>query len=183
MENTIADAGKSFVVLDMDQERTLRWNFRAMQRFEERAKAILKRHDAWQVGKPLHTGYILANYGKIADIMEAALGAACGISALDGKKGEPSEASVAIQGYLDKGGNIDALQRELYRSYLVVNDPSMIGEFEASIEREEETKRINREKANAKIEIARLELADSQAKIARFQNPSGNGPAASPTQS
>lgn len=181
MDGKNADAGKSFVVLDMDQERIFRWDFKAMQKFEERAKGILKRHDAWQPGKPLHTGYILANFGKIADIMEAALGAACGISAMDGKKGEPSEAAAAIQGFLDKGGSLDTLQKELYRSYLVVNDPSMIGEYEASIAREEEAKRINRAKADAKLEIARLELADSESKIARFKNPSGSTSPASPS--
>jgi len=177
------DAGKSFVVLDMDTERILRWDFKAMQKFEQRAKEILKRHDAWQPGKPLNTGYILANYGRLADIMEAALGAACGISAMDGKKGEPSEAAVAIQAYLDRGGNLEMLQRELYRSYLVVNDPSMIGDFEVRLKREKEARRIAIEKADAKIEIARLELADSQAKIARLKNPSGSTPATSPTQS
>ncbi len=181
MDEMNTDAGKSFVVLDMDQERTLRWDFKSMQKFEERAKAILKRHDAWQPGRPLHTGFILANYGKIADIMEAALGAACGISAMDGKKGEPSEAAVAIQAYMDRGGELETLQRELYHGYLVVNDPSSIGAWEASVTREREARQVEREKADAKLEIARLELAESQKKIENLQKLSGSTPAASPT--
>jgi hypothetical protein len=176
-----ADAGKSFVVLDMDQERTLRWDFRNMQKFEERAKGILKRHDAWQVGRPLHTGYILANFGKIADIIEAALAAAAGISGMEGKKGEPSEAAVAIQAYLDKGGSLETLQRELYRSYLITNDPSSIGAWLESVEREKDSRQVEQAKAEAKLEIAQLELAESQKKIENLKKLSGNTQAASPT--
>lgn len=181
MDEMNTESGRSFVVLDMDQARTLRWDFRSMQKFEERAKGILKRHDAWQVGKPLHTGYILANFGKIADIMEAALAAAAGISGVEGKKGEPSEATVAIQAYLDKGGDLDTLQKELYHSYLVVNDPSSIGAWKESVEREKNARQIEQEKAEAKLEIARLELAESRKKIENLQKLSGNTPAASPT--
>lgn len=168
------DNGKSFVVLEMDQERTLRWDFRNMQRFEARAKDILKRLDAWQPGKPLHTGHVLANFGKIADIMEAALAAAVGISGMDGKKGEPSEASVAIQGYLDRGGDLETLQQELYHSYLVVNDPSSIGAWKASVDREQEARAVHLAKEDAKLEIARLELADSQKKIENLKKLSGS---------
>ncbi len=168
------DAGKSFITLDMDVERTLRWDFRSMQKFESRAKEILKRHEIFKPGMPLHAGFVLANYIKIADILEAAVAAACGISGIDGKKGEPSEAAVAIQGYLDRGGDLETLQREVYHSYLVVNDPSSIGEWKENIAREEEIKRINKEKAEAMVEIARLELAEDQAKIKTLRKLSGN---------
>lgn len=175
------DTGKSFITLDMDVTRELRWDFRNMQRFESRAKDILKRHEIFKPGLPLHTGFVLANFLKIADILEAAVAAATGISGLDGKKGEPSEAAEVIQAYLDKGGNLETLQREVYHSYLVVNDPSSIGEWTANVTREEETKRINQEKAGARMEIARLELSDDQKKVETLKKLSGSTPAESPT--
>lgn len=175
------DNGKSFITLDMDETRELRWNFRNMQRFESRAKDILKRHEIFKPGLPLHTGYVLANFIKIADITEAAVAAATGISGMDGKKGEPSEAAEAIQAYLIKGGNLEALQREVYHSFLVVNDPSSIVEWNENLAREEGTKTINKEKAKARMEIARLELADDQKKIETLKKLSGNQPVESAT--
>jgi len=177
------DTGKSFIILDMDEERTLRWNFRNMQRFESRAKDILKRHEIFKPGLPLHAGFVLANFLKIADILEAAVAAAIGVSGIEGKKGEPSEAAEAIQAYIDKGGNLETLQREVYHSYLVVNDPSSIVEWEENIAREEETKQINRDKMEARLEIARLELADDQKKIETLKKLSGNVPPESATSS
>jgi hypothetical protein len=177
---TNEDTGKSFVALDMDETRELRWNFRNMQKFETRAKDLIKRLDLKNDrGQPIYnmainTGFVLANFIKIADILEAAVAAATGISGLEGKKGEPSEASVAIQGYLDRAGDLETLQREIYRSYLVVNDPSYIGEWQENIVREAETKKINREKGEARIEIARMELADDLKKIETLKKISGN---------
>lgn len=173
------DTGKSFITLDMDETRELRWDFRALQKFENRAKDILKRHEIFRPGVPIFAGFILSNYIKVADILEAAVAAACGIDGL-GKKEEPSEAALAIQGYLDRGGNLETLQREVYHSYLVVNDPSSISEWRANLVREEEAKRINTEKIEAKLEIARLELAEDQKKIAKL---SGSEPPESLTSS
>ena len=175
------DNGKSFITLDMDEIRELRWNFRNMQRFESRAEDVLKRHEVFKPGLPIHTGYVLANFLKIADILEAAVAAATGISGMEGKKGEPSEASVAIQGYLDLGGDLETLQREVYHSYLVVNDPSSVGEWKANVAREEETRQINKEKAEARMAVARLELADDQKKIDELKKLSGSAPAGSAT--
>lgn len=172
---THEDAGKSFITLCMDEERTLRWDFRSLQKFESRAKDILKRHEIFKPGMGIHAGFVLGNYLKIADVLEAAVAAACGIDGL-GKKDEPSEAAVAIQGYLDRGGSLESLTREVYHSYLVVNDPSSIAVWQENIAREEETIRINKEKAEAKLEVARLELADDLKKIATFQKLSGSEP-------
>jgi hypothetical protein len=180
---TQEDTGKSFITLDMDQTRELRWDFRSMQRFESRAKDILKRHEVFKPGLPIHASFIIANYLKIADILEAAVAAACGISGLEGKKGESSEAVQAIQGYLDKGGDLETLQREVYHSYLVVNDPSSIGEWKQNVAREEETRQINKEKIEARMEIARLELASDQKKIDTLRKLSGSAPTESPTSS
>lgn len=55
-------------------------------------------------------------------------------------------------------------------------DPSSLENWEADIRMEEETRRINREKANAKLEIARLELADDLAKIERLKKLAENQP-------
>jgi hypothetical protein len=177
------DAGKSFITLDMDEPRELRWNFRNLQRFEGRAKDILKRHEVFRPGMPIHTGYILSNYIKIADILEAAVGVATGLSALENKKGEPSEAAQAIQGYLEKGGSIERLQREVYHSYLMVNDPSLIGEWQENLVREDETRHVNKEKKDAQLEIAKLELADDLKKIENLKKASGSGLQESATSS
>jgi hypothetical protein len=169
------DAGKSFITLDMDETRELRWNFRALQKFESRAKDILKRHEIFKPGMAVHAGYILSNFLKISDVLEAAVAAACDIDGI-GKKDGPSEASQAIQGYLDRGGDLETLAREIYHSYLVVNDPSMVAVWQENIAREEETARINKEKADAKLEVSRLELADDQKKIETFRKLSGSEP-------
>ena len=69
-------------------DKSMVWTFGAMKRFERDAKNVLRRLDI----KPqyTHTGYLLANYGRIADIREIAVAASTGLSAQDGKKGEPS---------------------------------------------------------------------------------------------
>ena len=161
---TNEDAGKSFITLDMDETRELRWNFRALQKFEGRAKDILKRHEIFKPGMHIHAGYVLSNFLRIADILEAAVAAACNIDGV-GKKDGPSEAANAIQGYLDRGGSLESLQREVYHSYLVVNDPSLVPVWRENIAREEEIARINKEKAEAQLEVARLELAEDKKKI------------------
>jgi hypothetical protein len=181
------DAGKSFITLDMDESRELRWNFRNMQKFESRAKDILKRHEVKNErgqlisSMAINTGFVLANFMKIADIMEAAVASAIGVSGLEGKKGEPSEAVVAIQGYLDRGGDLETLQKEIYHSYLLVNDPSSVEEWQGNVAREAEIKRINKEKAAAQVEIARMELANDQKKIETLRKASGSTPTDLPT--
>ncbi len=158
-------------ILDMDESRELKWNFGAIKNFEKRGREILKRLDLKNergqpiATTPMHAGFILANFLRISDILEAAVGAATGLSGLEGKKGEPSEASAAIDGYLQRGGSIETLQNEIYRAYLVSADPSSISEWEANRERETEIKRINKEKQEAKMELARQELAADQAKL------------------
>ena len=176
------------IILDMDRERELRWTFGAIKTFEKRSKEILKRLDirnekGQQIAtQPMHAGFILSQFLRISDILEAAVGAACGISALEGKD-KPSEAAEAIDGYLSHGGSLEELQRNLYRAYLVANDPSSLSEWEGNLLREAEIRQINREKQEAKMEVARLELADDKAKIERLKGISGATPTTSPTQS
>ena len=169
------DAGKSFITLDMDETRELRWNFRALQKFESRAKDILKMQEVFKPGMAIHAGYVLSNFLKISDVLEAAVAAACDIDGI-GKKDGPSEAAVAIQGYLDRGGSLESLQQKIYHSYLVVNDPSLVAVWLENMAREAEINRINKEKAEAKLEVARLELADDRKKIQNLQKISGNKP-------
>lgn len=169
------------VILDMDESRELKWTFGAIKNFEKRGREILKRLDLKNergqaiATAPMHAGFILSNFLRISDILEAAVAAATGLSGLEGKKGEPSEASVAIDGYLQRGGNIETLQNEIYRAYLVSADPSSILEWEANRARETEIKRINAEKQEAKMMLARAELAADQAKLLKI---SGSAPTA-----
>lgn len=176
-------------ILDMDESRELRWTFGAIKTFEKRSREILKRMDIKDekgravANVPTHAGFLLANFLRISDILEAAVGAACNIGALEGKKGEPSEASVAIDGYLSHGGSLEELQQAIYRAYLVANDPSSLSEWEDNLLREQEVKRINREKQEAKMAVARLELAEDQARIEKLKAISGAAPTSSPTSS
>lgn len=160
MEYELSLGGKSMV-----------WTFGAMKRFERDSKNVLKRMDI----RPLHvhTGHILANFGRIAEVLEIAVAASTGLSAQDGKKGEPSEASQAIDKYLDEGGSLEELQRAIYMAFLEKNDPSLIQPWLAEITRNEEVQRLNREKEEAKVEIARLELEDDQRKLEDLKKASG----------
>lgn len=169
------------VILDMDESRELKWTFGAIKNFEKRGREILKRLDLKNergqaiATAPMHAGFILSNFLRISDILEAAVSAATGLSGLGGKNDAPSEASVAIDGYLQRGGNIETLQNEIYRAYLVSADPSSILEWEANRARETEIKRINAEKQEAKMMLARAELAADQAKLLKI---SGSAPTA-----
>ncbi len=105
--------------------------------------------------------------------MEAAIGAAAGLSALEGKNGAPSEAAKAIDAYLENGGSLDDLQRALFESYQQSNDPSSIAEWKAAIMREEEIRRINQEKKAIQLEIAQEELKRDQARLQELTNSGG----------
>jgi hypothetical protein len=163
----------------MDIERELKWTFAAIKNFEKRGREILKRMDIKNdrgqpiASSPMHAGFILANYMKISDILEAAVAASGSISGLEGKD-KPSEASLAIEGYIERGGSINDLEIALYRAWTGYEGPSAMAEYEASLTREAEIKRINLEKQIAKIVIARMELQDDQKKIERLQKISGN---------
>lgn len=176
------------IILDMDETRELKWTFGAIKTFEKRAREILKRLDVRdEKGRavaniPMHAGFILANFLRISDIMEAAVGATTGLSALEGKDSQ-SEAALAIDAYLDRGGSLEDLQRQIYQAYLVANDPSSLSDWKESLSREEEIRRINREKQETKVEIARIELVEDQEKITRLKKPSGSQPTGSPTSS
>ena len=155
-----------------------RWTFAAIKSFEKRGREILKRMDIRNdkgillATAPMHAGMILSSFLRISDILEAAVGAATGLSAIEGKKGEESEASALIGEYLSSGGDLETLQRDIYRAYLVAADPSGISGWEAAVKREAEIAQVNRQKAEARLEVARLELAEDKAKIARMS--SGN---------
>jgi hypothetical protein len=163
----------------MDIERELKWTFAAIKNFEKRGREILKRMDIKNdrgqpiATSPMHAGFILANFMKISDILEAAVAASAGISGLDGKD-KPSEAHQAIEGYIERGGgSINDLEIALYRAWTGYEGPSAMAEYEASLTREAEIKRINQEKAEAKMEVARMELADDLKKIERLKKVSG----------
>ena len=176
------------IILDMDETRELKWTFGAIKTFEKRAREILKRLDVRdEKGRavaniPMHAGFILANFLRISDIMEAAVGATTGLSTLESMN-LPSDAARAIDAYLNHGGSLEDLQRQIYQAYLVANDPSSLSDWKENLVRAEEIRRINREKEEAKVEIARIELAEDQEKIASLKNPSGSQPTGSPTSS
>lgn len=175
------------IILDMDETRELKWTFGAIKNFEKRGREILKRMDLKTergqsiATSPMHAGFLLANFLKIAEILEAAVAAAIGVSGLEGKNGVPSEAAVAIDGYLQKGGSLEELQRETYKAYLLAADPSSIPAWLENIAKEAEIRQINKEKQEAKMEVARLELAADQEKIEKLKKTSGKQPTESAT--
>ncbi len=157
------EAAQGGIILDMDQPRNIRWTFAAIKVITKRGMDILRREKVAQPGQSYNAGQILASFLKMPDIMEAAVSAATGISYLDGKDGELSEAGKAIQAYLDRGGDIETLSKELFRAYILVADPSSLPAWEANLVREEETRRINAEKADLKLAEAKKELAEMKA--------------------
>lgn len=186
-------------ILDMDETREIRWTFKAIKEFESRARTILKRQDIkvphvvlingvpTEVGQPrpaiegpTPAGHIMAKFIKIADILEAAVAATTALSGLEGKDG-PSPAAKAIQGYLDRGGNIIDLENTIYRAYRGYEGPSSLAEYESNLAREAEMKHLEAEKREAELEIQRIDLAEKRAKVERLRKASGSAPTASPT--
>lgn len=171
------------IILDTNE---LKWTFGAMKKFGNRAREVLRkqkvevrneRGQILSIGQ-LNIGYLITQFLRIEEVMEAAVGAICGISYLENKDGE-SEASKAIDAYLESGNSMEDLERAIFKAYLTASDPSSIPEWEANLTRDVEARRINAEKKNAAIEIARLELAADQKKIATLSG--GEKPVASPT--
>ena len=144
-------------------DKPIVWTFAAMKKFEARVKGILKKLEI----KPgaNHTGYFLANYLRITEVLEAAVTASTGLDGMEGKKGEPSEALQAIEDYLEQGGTLDDLQKAIYRAFLEKNDPSSIPLWLAEVRRNLRVMEVNQMKEEAKLEIARLELEADQKKI------------------
>ena len=170
LETSKEDNGRSFIELEMDELRVLRWDFRAMQKFENRARDLLRRNDLLPQGMPVTTGAVLAGFLKMSDILEAAVGAACNLSSISKKEGECSEAANAIQAYLDKGGSLEQLQESLYESYLVVNDPFSISVWKENLARLREMDAARTAKANAELEIAQAEMREAQAKAKKARS-------------
>ena len=161
------------ISLVMDQERELRWTFSAIKTFEKRSREILTRLDVkTERGLPIsksgyiHAGYVLGNFGRLSDIMEAALGAAAGLKVLEGKDGAPSEAAQAMDAYLLKGGSLDDLQRALFESYQQSNDPSSIATWKEALARQEE-------KRKTELEISKEELRQSQVRLQELKSSGG----------
>ncbi len=159
----------------------LQWTFGAMKKFERDSRAILKRMDikleqknerGLSVPIPVHTGSILAAFGKVSEIMEVAIAAATGLSSLDGKKGEPSEASQAIDDYLEAGGSLEELQHGVYQAYLEKNDPSSIPLWQENIARARRMEEIERE-------ISKTALAEAEEKLKKISGSKSTGSASS----
>ncbi len=179
---------KDVIILDMDEERELKWTFKALKAFGNRAREILRkqkievRTERGQVITPamMNIGFILSQFGANEEIMESAIAALLGVSALEKKDG-PSEATVIIDAYLGRGGDLKALGESVYHAYLLTQDPSSVEAWDAGKARDVEIERINREKQDAKMEIARMELVADQEKIAKMKDSGGEKPTASPT--
>lgn len=152
-------------------DKPLNWTFGAMKKFERDCKAILKRMDIRPAAD--HTGYLLSMYSKIAEVMEAAVSAATGLSSAEGKNGEPSEASQAIDAYLQAGGTLSDLQLGMFEAFLEKNDPSSIPPWLEEISRNEEAVKIKQEKEALRLEIARQELENDQRKLEDLKKASG----------
>jgi len=168
------------ITLVMDQERELRWTFSAIKNFEKKAREILKRLDvkterglSIATNGSIHAGYVLGNFGRLSDVVEAAVGAAAGLDVLEGKNGGPSEAARAIDAYLEKGGSLEDLQRALFESYQQSNDPSSIATWKEAVAREEEIRKVNQEKKATQLEIAQEELRRDQARLQELKSSGG----------
>lgn len=180
------------IILDMDKEREIKWTFGAMKVFEKRAKEILKRLGTKDANgrlfadSPADMRALLA-FLPISDILEAAVGATAGISALEGKDGGPSEAAQAIDAYLDRGGDIESLHHALWKAFFTVKDPSALPVWEAEMARGKEKLQIKQAKKDADMRILKAQLQERQIKAnaseTAAQIASGKMPTESPTQS
>lgn len=124
--------------LEMDEPREIRWDFRAIKNFEQRSKNILTRLQvtipniiisegrAVDGGKiPIanaNANRIMATFVNMAEILEVAVGAATGLSYLEAK-GEPSQAAMAIDGWLARGNSMKDLGDTLYAEFIRATDP------------------------------------------------------------
>lgn len=139
------------VQVEMDELREVKWNFKNIKDFEVRAKAILGRlHVTIQNimmidGKPVEVGTVpianatayllLARFGKVAEILEVAVGCSTGLSWLEAK-GEPSAAAGAIDGWMARGNSLEDLAELLYGEFLRTSDPLAFAERERSLEKQ-----------------------------------------------
>ena len=137
--------------VEMDELRTVNWNFTAIKNFEVRSKTILGRLHATVPnimiidGKAVEAGtvpvanatahLILARFGKVAEILEAAVGASTGLSWLEAK-GQPSAAALAIDGWMARGNSLDDLGELLYGEFLRASNPLAFAEREKSLEKQ-----------------------------------------------
>jgi hypothetical protein len=165
------ETGLIGITLEMDEQRMIRWDVEALQTFEQRARKILKEHEIGQPRMPLHTGFIIANYIKVFDILLAAVQAAIHTK-------EEKTARAAIQGYLDKGGSLEVLEREIYHAYLVTNDPSSVSIWKENVLREDQNRKLERERQDldtrikmAELEISRQKLAELTLKVSGVKPP------------
>jgi hypothetical protein len=78
---------------------------------------------------------ILARFGKVAEILEAAVGASTGLSWLEAK-GKPSAAALAIDGWMARGNSLDDLGELLYGEFLRASNPLAFAEREKSLEKQ-----------------------------------------------
>lgn len=139
--------------IEMDITRELQWNFRAIKNFEGAAKVLMRRNGVANASE--HTAKtILATYGLQADILEAAVGAAASLSWQE-KDDTPSEAAVAIDGYLKKqpDNGLETLGRAVYRAFLEQASPSGIATLEIDEENDLRGKIERLEKLTASYRV------------------------------
>lgn len=136
-------------ILEMDEPREVVWNFRAIKNFEQRSKAILTRlqvkipNIVIQDGLAVDAGTvpivnananrILASFVNMAEVLEVAVGAALGLSYVEAR-GEPSQAAVAIDGWLATGKSMKDLGDTLYIEFIRASDPLAFAEYQKAKE-------------------------------------------------
>lgn len=126
-------------ILNMDKEREIKWTFGGLKVFSKRAREILKRNGARDVNGRLIAEVpadvqALLSFLAIEEITEAAIGATTGLSSLDGPKGEPSEASRAIEAYIARGGSLDDIHYAIWIAYYTVRDPLSLPKYRQTVE-------------------------------------------------
>lgn len=142
-------------ILEMDEPREIRWDFRAIKNFEQRAKGILTRlqvkipNIVIQEGRAIDAGLIpiananatriMASFVNMAEILEVAVGAATGLSYLEAN-GEPSQAAKAIDGWLAGGKSMKDLGDTLYIEFVKASDPLAFARHQEALAKSEAPK-------------------------------------------
>lgn len=165
-------------ILDMDQERPIKWTFAAIKAFEKRGLEILKRHGIKdQRGQLVADTFIdarrLLEFLPIADMTEAALGATTGLSSLEQKE-SLSPAGLAIEAYLGRGKSIEDLHTALWETFFEVKDPSALPIWKGQMELIGQERAAELEAKQIKTQLRALEIQGDREKLERLKSAAAN---------
>lgn len=165
-------------ILDMDQERPIKWTFAAIKAFERRGLEILKRKGIKdQRGQLVADTFIdarrLLEFLPIADMTEAALGATTGLSSLEQKEGL-SPAAMAIEAYLGRGNSIEGLHSALWETFFEVKDPNSLPIWRGQMELIDSERAMELDAKRIKMQLRELEIQGDWEKLERLKSATRN---------